>query len=246
MTPIKVWFNVALNRLPTQRKQTMMTPSTTLDRIHEEAFGVEQVHFKKTKKRTNPKKSDPFMVMEGPLPVVVCAPHSVRTIRGGKIKRSDIFTGAYGFLLSRHTGCNAIAVKKLYGGDPEHDSKCIYKQRLGELVRKCGAKLILDLQGAPNEAGFDIEILSRAPKGLVVSLQKCLQNEEITGVSLCEEEPGEFSVVNYCKETIGVPAIRLTLHRRFRAPDRNGADFVRMFKALSRFIELEKNRNGVK
>ncbi|MDF1552453.1 MAG: hypothetical protein P1P84_05290, partial [Deferrisomatales bacterium] len=128
------------------------------DRIHEEAFAVERVHFKKTRNGANPRKIDPFLLLEGTVPILLSAPHAVRTLREGKIKPSDESTGSYAFLLHRETGCHAIATKKLYGGDPNWDWPCIYKERVRDLLARAGVRLVLDLHGAARERPFDVDL----------------------------------------------------------------------------------------
>lgn len=209
------------------------------ERIAEEAFAVEQVHFKKTKKRANPKKTAPFMVIEGKVPLLLSAPHSVRQVRDGKIRRSDENTGSLAYLLSRETGCHAVAVKKLYGGDPEWDEKCIYKERLRKLVEEGGIRLVIDLHGASRQSEFDIDLGTMHGKSLLgnttllPTLKRCFHAEGILKITE-NAFPAEtqHTVTRYCCEELGVPAVQLEINHRYRAPNRNATDYSRLFRAL--------------
>lgn len=76
------------------------TESLVKQKIGEEAFAIERVHFVKTDRMHNPKKVNPFKYSPGSLPVLVSAPHSVRHMRQKKIKPSDEFTGSMACLLN--------------------------------------------------------------------------------------------------------------------------------------------------
>ena len=208
-------------------------------RIHEEAFSVEGVHFKKTKKRTNPKKADPFLILEGQRPLLVTAPHSVRYIRSKELCRSDIFTGALAYLLNNYTNCHALAVKKLYGGDPDYDIVCIFKDRLREFTDKRKINFLLDIQGAAGEEPFDVRIAtprSNAPPGqnnlssiIARNLEKC-GISKVTRNRAREEQPG--SIIGFAAAELGIPALRVEISRRFRAPNGGGPEFDSLFAGL--------------
>lgn len=111
-------------------------------RLNEEAVSIERVHFYKTDRSVNPKRETPFWIAAGQLPILLSAPHAVRYYRQKKIRVSDEFTGSIVYLLNKLTGCHAIALAKLYGGDPNYDNPCIYKARVAQLCEKEKIKLI--------------------------------------------------------------------------------------------------------
>jgi hypothetical protein len=214
------------------------------ERIHEEGFAVERVHFKKTKKRVNPKKAPPFIILEGRIPVLVSAPHSVRQVREGKIKRSDENTGSLAFLLNRETSCHTIAVKKLYGGDPNWDERCLYKERLRGLVEANGIRLVLDLHGAARESEFDIDLGTINGESLVgdkVAVNILKESFQAEGIGRIADNvftaKAQHTVTRFCSEELGVPSIQLEINHRYRAPNRNGEDYSRLFRALATAIK---------
>jgi len=216
----------------------------SFNRIHEEAFAVERVHFKKTKRGVSPKKVDPFLVMDGTAPLLVSAPHAVRTLREGTIKASDEFTGSYAFLLHREAGCHVIATKKLYGGDPNWDAPCIYKDRVREIVERHSIRLVLDLHGAARERPFDVDLGTMHGESLLGNqlvrdlIVDVFHAEGIDGVTENRFAAAkQQTVTRFCAEELHIPAVQFEINHRFRAPNRNGADYVRMFRALAAIVD---------
>jgi len=212
-------------------------------KLNEEAFSIERVHFVKTDRRHNPRKVNPFRFLPGDLPVLVSAPHSVRHLRQKKIKPSDEFTGSIACLLNNVTGCSSLAVTRLYGGDPNYDDKCIYKEALRDISRRHSLKLILDLHGASREHGFDIDIGTINGQSLLgqteyaTELRKCFAEYGITGVSENRfSVSGQNTVTFFSANVLEIPAIQLEINKRFRVPHQNGRDFCRLVGALSDFL----------
>ena len=85
------------------------------------------------------------------------APHAVRQYRQKKIKMSDQFTGSIVYLLNQLIGCHAIAVTKQYGGDPNVDNPCLYKDRIAEICKREKVKFVLDIHGAARVREFDVD-----------------------------------------------------------------------------------------
>ena len=60
------------------------------------------------------------------------------------------------------------------------------------------------------------------------------------GVTLVVTVASEFyadSVAGWCATELGAPAVRVEIAHRFRAPNRNGADYRRLFRALATAVE---------
>ncbi|PKM80212.1 MAG: hypothetical protein CVU89_14600 [Firmicutes bacterium HGW-Firmicutes-14] len=213
-------------------------------RINEDAFNIERVYFVKTDRRCNPKKANPIKYSSGSIPVLVSAPHSVRHIRHKKIKASDEFTGSLACMLNRLTDCHALAVTKLYGGDPNYDSDCIYKEALKEAARKNRVKLVIDLHGASREHNFDVDIGTMMGASLLgkkqfpVLLKKHLNDYGITSISENRfTVSDQNTVTRYVSGILEIPAIQLEINRKFRVPHQNGLDYCRLAGALTEFIK---------
>lgn len=212
-------------------------------KIHLEAAAVERVHFVKTDRRHDPKKVTPFRYLPGRIPVLVSAPHAVRHFREKRIKPSDEFTGSTACLLHQFTGCHALAVTRLYGGDPNYDQSCIYKTYLGEICSEHGIKLVIDLHGAAREHPFDIDIGTVNGASLLGKekiLQKLVTALEDAGFNNISQN--QFSTANenivtrYAALELGIPALQLEINKKYRVPHQNGEAYCHLTAALAAFI----------
>ncbi len=213
-------------------------------KIGEEAFDIERVYFVKTDRRSNPRKVDPFRYFEGTLPVLVSAPHSVRHIRHKKIKPSDEFTGSMACILNKLTGCHSLVVTKLYGGDPNFDDKCIYKDLIKNICATNRPRLLIDIHGASREHDFDIDIGTMKGNSLLgkdryaALLRDSLEKYEIPRISENRfTVSAQNTVTRFVSQQLGIAAVQLEINKRFRAPHQNPEDYCRMVGALAEFIE---------
>ena len=100
-----------------------------------------------------------FEVIEGKIPVLLSAPHSVRQLREGKIKGKDRYTGAITIELAKQT--NSFAIYKTYNNqdDASYDiENNEYKEKVLELIDKHNIKVFLDIHGAKDTDEFDVDI----------------------------------------------------------------------------------------
>lgn len=225
-------------------KQEDVLQSFNRTRINEEAVNVERVHFYKTDKRVNPKQEEPFLFFPGKVPVLVSAPHAVRHYRQKKIKMSDQFTGSIVYLLNKLTGCHAIAATKLYGGDPNIDNPCIYKEKISEICRREKVKFILDIHGAAREREFDVDFGTNSGKTLLVKvgiLETLEQNFQSFGLSRISHDhfaaTGPNTISNYVARELGIPAVQVEINKQYRVPAQNPQGFHRLLGALMESIK---------
>ncbi|HBW38242.1 MAG TPA: hypothetical protein DEF89_24425, partial [Desulfosporosinus sp.] len=204
-------------------------------RINEEAVNVERVHFYKTDKRVNPKQEDPFWFSIGNLPVLVTAPHAVRHFRHKKIKMSDQYTGSIVYLLNQLTGCHAITATKLYGGDPNIDSPCIFKEKISEIVRQEKIKLVLDIHGAAREREFDIDFGTdngRTLLGKDSLLETLKRNIQAFGFNKISHNhfaaSGKNTITNFVASELKIPAVQVEINKQYRVPAQNPQGFHRI------------------
>lgn len=213
-------------------------------RINEEAVSVERVHFYKTDKRVNPKQEEPFRFFPGKLPVLVSAPHAVRHYRQKKIKMSDEFTGSIVYFLNKLTDCHAIAATKLYGGDPNIDNPCIYKERIAEICGGEKVKLVLDIHGAAREQEFDVDLGMNNGKNFLFRtrmLEMLEHNFQLFGLSRISHDhfvaSGPNNVTNYVARELGIPAVQIEINKQYRVPAQNPHGFHRLLGALVESIK---------
>lgn len=218
-------------------------------RLNEEAVNIEKVYFYKTDKRINSKQEDPFWYSLGKLPVLVSAPHAVRHYRQKKIKMSDQFTGSIVYLLNQLTGCHAIAATKLYGGDPNFDDPCIYKERIAEICHKEKVKFVLDIHGAAREREFDVDFGTNGGKTLLGKtrmLELIQRNFQGFGLSRLSHDrfaaSGPNTIANYIARELGIPAVQLEINKHYRVPAQNPQGFHCLVGALAESVrELAKD-----
>ena len=217
----------------------------TLIRAHmgEQAFSIERIHFVKTDRMHNPKKATPYKYFPGTLPLLVSAPHAVRHVRHKKIKPSDEFTGSMAYLLNEITSCHSLAVAKLYGGDPNFDSPCIYKDFIGSLKAQNRFKLVIDLHGASREHDFAVDIGTMNGVSLLGQntysdvLRKCLLNYDVMPISENRFTiSGNKTITAHASKNLGIPALQLEINKKFRSPNQNPTDYCRVLAALLDFI----------
>lgn len=223
---------------------TLGKPEDTLvefnrSRINDEAVNVEKVYFYKTDKRVNPKQEDPFWQSLGKLPVLISAPHAVRHFRHKKIKMSDQFTGSIAYLLNHLTGCHAIAVTKLYGGDPNFDDPCIYKERIAEICDREKVKFVIDIHGAARDREFDVDLGTNGGKTLLGNskmLKLIERNFQDFGLSRTSHDYfaafGSNTIANYVARELAIPAVQIEINKQYRVPAQNPQGFHRLLGAL--------------
>ncbi|MBP2636573.1 MAG: hypothetical protein H6Q72_2480 [Firmicutes bacterium] len=208
-------------------------------RLNEEAVNVERVHFYKTDRKVNPKQEEPFWISLGKLPVLVSAPHAVRHVRQKKIKMSDEFTGSIAYLISKLTGCHGIATTKLYGGDPNVDNPCLYKEKIAEICKRENVKFILDIHGAAREREFDMDFGTNQGKNLLhqaMVLEMLVRNFQAFGLTKISTDyfaaAGSNTIANYAARELQIPALQLEINKQFRVPGQNPVGFHRLLGAL--------------
>jgi len=225
-------------------KQTEVLNEFSRARLNEEAVNIEKVYFYKTDKRVNPKQEEPFWFSVGELPVLLSAPHAVRHYRQKKIKMSDQFTGSIVYLLNKLTGCHAIAASKLYGGDPNFDYPCIYKEKIAEFCASRKVKFVLDIHGAAREREFDVDFGTNRGINLLGKtkiLEFLQQSFQDFGLSRTSHDhfaaSGPNTVANYVARELGIPAVQVEINKQYRVPAQNPQGFHRLLGALAESIK---------
>ena len=105
------------------------------------------------------KEKSSFEVIEGNIPILISAPHSVRQLREGKIKGKDSYTGAMVIEIAKQTNC--FAIYKTYNNqddasyDIENNS---YKEKVLQIIRENQIQIFLDIHGAKDTEEFDVDI----------------------------------------------------------------------------------------
>lgn len=216
-------------------------------KINEQAVSIERVHFYKTDRSIDPRRESPLRFFPGKIPVLVSAPHAVRHLRQKKIKKSDEYTGAIAYLLNELTGCHSLAVAKLYGGDPNFDDPCLYKNYLQEVCQQNKIKFVIDLHGAARDHDFDVDLGTAKGKSLL-GKDKLLENisEVFVLGGLGRVSQNHFpaispnNITNFVARDLAIPAIQVEVNRKYRVPAQNPRGFCRLLAVLTELIKIIK------
>lgn len=98
-----------------------------------------------------------ILLIQGFIPVIVSAPHSVKHLRNDIIKNEDMLTGGIAEYLGKITDCHVITNLSSMS-DPNYDSDSPYRRILLEYIKKNNIKYLLDLHGASYLNDFSIDI----------------------------------------------------------------------------------------
>ncbi len=96
--------------------------------------------------------------IEGDLPVLLSAAHSCAHKRSGMMKMEEEFTAAIACYLADQLGCSAIFLRSACDEDPNYQKNSHYKDKLGALAKRCGARFVIDLHGMINRHGMGVAL----------------------------------------------------------------------------------------
>ena len=195
-------------------------------------------------------KNKSFETIKGKIPILISAPHSVRQIRNGKIKGKDIYTGPIAIVLQQETNCHCIYKTKNNNDDANYDiENNTYKEEILKIIKQNNIKLLLDIHGASDEHGFEVDIATgerenlngneKALEILVEVLKKHnIGNIEIDKVFIAK------SIHTICKtiaEKTSIPCIEIEIAKKFRDIN-NFSNISKIIEALKEYIiEIENN-----
>lgn len=107
----------------------------------------------------NKEFSDDFTIIEGYMPVVLSAPHTMNQMRDdGTIKASEPYTKALALYLQKRLNCTCFVKNFDTGIDSNSEKDEEYKNELIKYIKRNNIKLVLDLHGASLKREFDVEL----------------------------------------------------------------------------------------
>lgn len=194
-----------------------------------------------------------FQALSGRRPILVSAPHGVVHPRCGKWKQAEPYTGSLAVLLHRLTDCHTIFASRTGREDPNYDANCQYKKALARIIREHRIKFVLDLHGAMDNYGFDVDIGTMRRVSLldrpdiVEAVIRQFRRRDITGVLV----DGYFAalsgetITRFVSLSVGVPALQIEIARRWRDPVSRPERFERMVLSLVGAVdEIGRMVNG--
>ena len=172
----------------------------------------------------------------GDAPLVFTAPHAVRHVRAGVLKKADIRTGGLAEALARHTGGAALTSLGRLAADPNFDdAETPFRKRLLRTLRP--GQLVLDLHGMEDRHGVDVVIglcarPDRRSRAAAAALQRILVAAGMTvraGHPFPATHPG---TVTSTVQAAGFSALQVELAARRRRPLRDPEGALPLLTAI--------------
>ncbi len=193
----------------------------------------------------NNENNESFEYIEGNEKIILSAPHSVSHLRNGKIKARDSHTGTIAILLQNVLNCNCIYKTKNCNDDANYDlENNEYKNKLAEIIKKKQIKFLLDIHGAKEGQGFDIDVGTFNYKNLnnkkeyankIVELGK-KYNLNIT-VDKVFKASTLHTIANSINKQTKVPCMQIEISKKYRDVE----NFDRINTVLKFLEEFLKN-----
>lgn len=184
-----------------------------------------------------PSGADGLAVLPGSRPVLLSAPHAVRHWRGEAWKREDEYTAAIVHWLHEQTGAHALYPTHRITPDPHDDGDLgRYKQRLRDVVRGAGIRLVIDVHGARGDRDFGLALgtiygqtCPPYESGIIAAAEGAgfAVNGRIPSLDRLAVNPARYAggshratVTRFTWQQIGVPAAQLEINAWGRVVER--------------------------
>ncbi|MGD7053481.1 hypothetical protein [Sutcliffiella horikoshii] len=99
-----------------------------------------------------------FHYIEGDLPILLSAPHSVTQQRNGKEKQGEFLTGPMVMHLQRQLNCHAIFKTKNLMDDANYNPKSTYRNFIKKIVNEHSINFLLDLHIMAPSRPYNIDL----------------------------------------------------------------------------------------
>lgn len=187
---------------------------------------------------------DDFTVIEGSVPILLSAPHTVKQVRSdGSIKQAEPFTRALAFYLQEKLDCFCIVKNKDTGLDPNRANDDDYKKELVKIINTKNIKLVLDFHGASKDREFDVEIGTldgvSVDSTVINDLEKIFLKNGISKIEYNNPFKGG-GITKRVHTSTNAEAIQIEINRNYR--DLNIDNFKKLCDAVEEFIIFYINK----
>ncbi len=193
-------------------------------------------------------RAESFEMYEGSGSVLLSAPHAVTQLRGGTPKCAERYAGALAYLLGAELGVHRILKTRDVGDDANYDPQSPYRDALCDMLRRTGAKYVLDLHQLRRDRPMSLCIgtghgrnISRDPLAADIVRESFAAHglEPITvDTPFAAAKP---ATVCATAASAGACALQLELNTRLLQPDSPEFDYERVYDAL-RDVIIRLNR----
>ena len=191
-------------------------------------------------------QNESFKTINGKIPILISAPHSVRQIRNGKLKGKDLCTGAIAIILQKETDCYCIYKTKNNNDDANYDiENNPYKQEILKIINENQIKLLLDIHGASDKHGFGVDIATGEKENLnnneylLKLLEETLKKHDIENVEIDTIFKAK-SIHTICRtiyKKTSIPCIEIEIAKKYR-DIHNFSQIVKIIEALKEYINI--------
>lgn len=160
-----------------------------------------------------------YQVIQGAVPVLLSAPHSVKQWRDGRLKVADGNTGSLVEYLCERYGTFGLVRQWLAADDPNYGEGAVsaaYREAASQIVYEWGIRLVLDLHGCKDEHGFEVIVGTNEGRnlkmgdGIAARVPEILARHfERVAVDYKFKAAGKNTVSNWVHRRTGVSCLQL-------------------------------------
>lgn len=193
---------------------------------------------------TNMWSLEKYRVLNGNIPVLISAPHSVNQLRINDIRDAEKYTGALARYFNNKIGCYSI-FQMFTHADPNSDKEHSYKNAIINLIESLNIKLLIDIHSSKfkEDSKADIDLVTNKRTTLMNDFEIISELKEYgkNNNVVVEEnnEPNELkeNEIIYVTSLIGgIPAIRIVINEKSLDLVNNEEKFVNICKTIEEFI----------
>lgn len=193
-----------------------------------------------------------IITIQGHVPVLLAAPHSVKHPRHNNLKKADLLTGTIATQIAKHTGAHAIILGKTKDEDPNFDVNGPFKAKLASILAKSRIKCVINIHGLSRQHPWDIVLGSGQGASLgteseLLSLTTTqLKRNNLTNIldntgHYAANNPHNLS--NYSFTHCKTPSFQIEINRKFRDPINQPEKYRQLMISLSRTVYTIANHN---
>ncbi len=189
-----------------------------------------------------------YIIKTGSIPIILSAPHAVKSTRNKKAKSQDIMTGGIVEYIADSTLCFAITRVCHIKDDPNASNigqSLIYKQEILKLIKENNIVLLLDIHGSSNIHEFEIELGTNNGKNigyddsLIKILYKHLSNVGHVTIDTKFKASLHTTVSNYIHKLANIPCVQIEINTHIRTnPEKLEQLVNEISKAIYEIVEL--------
>jgi hypothetical protein len=184
-------------------------------------------------------------ILEGSIPVLVSAPHSVPQLREGKYKQPEYRTGVLAQILHNQLDCYTIYKTKNNNDDANYDPVSSYKNDAIKLINNHGIKYLIDLHIMSQNREFHVDIGTARGRNInndYKNIEKLIQifhSNNIYQVEIDRIFTGAYphTVSSTIWKNCHIPAIQLEINWVLLDFDKGTRSFHFVLKSLMEYIE---------